>query len=86
MSAPPSKFDLDLAILRSAFDLHDLGIGKAIDEAVGDRWPAKVVWRRMETLELKGYLEFGVSLRYAWPTKRGLQRLDELEDRGSSAR
>lgn len=41
------------------------------------QWPAKLVLRKMEELVKKGYLEYGVSLRTAWLTKKGIAYLEE---------
>lgn len=41
--------------------------------------PEKVVERKMEQLDRRGYIDWGVSLRTAWLTNKGRDRLAELE-------
>ena len=40
--------------------------------------PEKVIYAAMERDHDKGYLEYGVSLRTAWLTEKGEQKLKEL--------
>lgn len=42
-------------------------------EWTGEPW--KVCWRAMERAVDRGYIEYGVSLRTGWPTKKGLALL-----------
>ena len=39
--------------------------------------PEKVVYRKMEKLNAQGYLEYGVSLRTAWLTEKGLLTIND---------
>lgn len=41
--------------------------------------PEKLIERKMEQLERRGYLDVGVSLRTGWLTEAGVARLRELE-------
>lgn len=47
------------------------------EEALSDRFPPKVVLARMEQMVAQDLLEYGVSLRTAWPTDKGLALLRE---------
>ena len=38
-------------------------------------YPPKVIYRKMEKLVDEGYLEYGVSLRTAWLTDKGMEYL-----------
>ena len=49
-------------------------------ERLGDRFPWKVLYRKMEQMDEKGCLEYGVSLSTGWLTDKGKARLRELED------
>ncbi|KKL78334.1 hypothetical protein LCGC14_2025870 [marine sediment metagenome] len=44
------------------------GCGETPDVALAARYPAKVVLAKMKQLEEQGKLDYGVSLRTAWPT------------------
>lgn len=34
--------------------------------------PMRVIWRAMSRAHNRGFIEFGVSLRTGWPTKKGI--------------
>lgn len=40
------------------------------------QWPEKLIYRKMEKLVDKGYLEYGVSLRTSWLTDKGLELIN----------
>lgn len=70
----------ELELLRLIRDYHDLYPAVPTpDVALADRFPAKVVMRKMERFDARGYLEWGVSLRTGYLTEKGLARLAELE-------
>jgi len=38
--------------------------------------PWKVCWRAMERADDRGYIDWGCSMRFAWPTDEGIQILE----------
>ncbi len=49
--------------------------------SLAHKYPVKLIMARMHQLNDQGLLDYGVSLRTAWLTKIGEQRLSELEDK-----
>lgn len=45
------------------------GTGRTPDYALADKYPVKVIMAKMEKMVSRGKLEYGVSLRAAWPTE-----------------
>lgn len=41
-------------------------------------FPGKVVYAKMDKLDRRGYIEFGLNIRWGWLTDKGKARLAEL--------
>ena len=41
------------------------------------QWPEKLVFKKMEKLADLGYLDYGVSLRTAWLSEKGIKFLED---------
>lgn len=72
-------------------DLSELEILEAVERsgspecpcagmALAEKWPAKVVNAKMTAMVNKDLLDYGVSVRCAWLTKAGEERLDHLRN------
>lgn len=46
--------------------------------ALQNKYPFKVVLRKMEKLVDRGLIEYGVNITYAWPTPEGHELLNSL--------
>ena len=49
------------------------------DVALAGKYPEKLILRKMEVLDDRGFLEYGVSLRTAWLTDAGKAYLAKLQ-------
>jgi len=58
--------DISEAEIIKACDDFQSGAASTPEESLGDKYPAKVILRKMEKMADKGILEYGVSLRTAW--------------------
>ncbi len=70
MTAPNPRVPI-LSALRT-IDAH----GPWAIEKLCERTPEKVVLSKFEDLVTRGYLDYGVSLRYPWLTPKGREYLD----------
>lgn len=50
--------------------------------ALAGKYPEKLILRKMEVLDQRGFLDYGVSLRTAWLTDRGKAYLAKLQGAG----
>ncbi len=55
---------------------HKKFISEILMERTGA--PEKVVYAAMDRDDRNGYLDFGVSLRTAWPTEKGMEYLNRI--------
>lgn len=81
----PTAADIpDRVLLEAVRAFHDRTRGRSEmrtpDEALADRWPAKVVLAKMRKLADKGYIDCGVSLRTAWLEPKGAELLDGIKE------
>jgi hypothetical protein len=44
------------------------------DEALSDKYPVKIIMAKMQKMADKGRIEYGVSLRTAWPADRSHEK------------
>jgi hypothetical protein len=80
MNRRPKCSDIPEAlILRLCKEFHEKGprLAPTPDVALADRFPSKVVLAKMNKLHDRGLIEYGVSLRTAWVTDKGLAVLGE---------
>jgi DNA-binding PadR family transcriptional regulator len=47
-------------------------------------FPEKVVYAKMDKLDRKGFIEFGLNIRWGWLTEKGKARLEELRSSSPS--
>lgn len=69
-----------LTVLSAALEAHRGGVRKATWEYILEKTntPMKIIYAAMDREDRAGYLEWGVSLRTAWLSEKGKDKLLEL--------
>jgi hypothetical protein len=49
-------------------------------EALCDKWGEKVVYRMLESLDRRGYIDYGVAPPFGWLTYKGVMKLIEYTE------
>ncbi len=69
MKSRPQAKDIPDALIIEACAAFHARTGQTPDVALSDRWPAKVIMAKMAKLHSQGKIDYGVSLRTAWPVR-----------------
>ena len=69
-----------LIVLEAAEYAHTVGLNKMTWEHIQDQTsaPEKVIYAAMDREDKQGYLKWGVSLRTAWLSEKGEEKLIDL--------
>lgn len=68
----PKRADISDEEILEACRLFHAGLAPTPDEALADKYPVKVIMAKMAQLCRKGLIDYGVSLRTAWPVERAM--------------
>lgn len=66
----------DSEVVKACRDWKDEGIDAQALLMIRTDQSAKVCWRAMQRAASRGLIDYGVSLRTAWPTEKGLALLE----------
>jgi len=67
-------------VIESCKEAHNINYEKMFFQIIKEKtgFPDKVIYSAMEREEGRGYIDYGCSIRGAWPTEKGLQYLNEV--------
>lgn len=51
-------------------------------QILSERYPPKVAWRKLEQLDDRRWIDYGVSINYPWRTPEGEAELERLRNTG----
>lgn len=68
----------DREILEAVEAFHASTFGQTPDEALAAKYPVKVIMSKMNKMDTRGLIDYGVSLRGAWITDKGRDYLKSL--------